>query len=536
MSAVNIVLPDNRKLMIKTTPTMSLAQVLAQACEKGKVEPAGYGLKHNKTVLDLSLSMRFANLAPGAKLELVRVSTSQASASAEVAVALQLEEGRFVGKFKSSTTLWNVLRHFETQETNPINLTRREAVPPADSSNPLLKALKSFADKRTPVYMMPVLIVMNNEFSSIPTLHDTTLAAAGLSSGSGLIRVLFRHSDITLNEALMQAIECARKAPQAGPEPARAPGSSPATAHTAATPLVDAGSAGQASPVGGPSDISASAAPAPSATEMRKPDDLPREPLQSVEGPGSGGQLPPDSEPAAAEADDGGPLDRNVSLFQPPPAGEGAASIELPDSFFELSQAELKLLLAQSRRQTEKLLNRPLMTKELRDQEKAKELQLRKTKYPKTRIRVRFPDMVSLEATFWSEEPVSELYSVISSVLQDAKREFHLTTPGLSKKELDPAASFVASGMAPACNVHLSWKIPGGTVVYLSSEAAKQLKPHPRTASAPVVGAEDMSVDEKAPAARPTPAVAAAEKKTEDGSGKEKGAKMPAWLMRGLKK
>lgn len=79
--------------------------------------------------------------------------------------------------------------------------------------------------------------------------------------------------------------------------------------------------------------------------------------------------------------------------------------VELPDSFFELTQTELKHLLAQSRRQVEKAVNRPLLTKELREQEQKKQMEIRKTKYPKTRVRVRFPDMVSMEATFLSDEP-----------------------------------------------------------------------------------------------------------------------------------
>jgi hypothetical protein len=70
------------KVTIKTTPTMPLKEVVAQACTKlGLEENANvWNLKRSNQrtapFLDLSLSVRFANLPSGAKLELVRKSAS----------------------------------------------------------------------------------------------------------------------------------------------------------------------------------------------------------------------------------------------------------------------------------------------------------------------------------------------------------------------------------------------------------------------------------------------------------------------------
>jgi hypothetical protein len=47
------------------------------------------------------------------------------------------------------------------------------------------------------------------------------------------------------------------------------------------------------------------------------------------------------------------------------------------------------------------LENRPLMTKKMREREEM----LKKQKYPKTMIRVRFPNSYVLEATFLSRSP-----------------------------------------------------------------------------------------------------------------------------------
>jgi hypothetical protein len=70
-----LVLPGNRREVVKTTPTMTLAAVLAEACArppKPLGDPACYQLVNGKAVLDLSTPLRFAGLAPAARLEVVR--------------------------------------------------------------------------------------------------------------------------------------------------------------------------------------------------------------------------------------------------------------------------------------------------------------------------------------------------------------------------------------------------------------------------------------------------------------------------------
>jgi hypothetical protein len=72
--------------------------------------------------------------------------------------------------------------------------------------------------------------------------------------------------------------------------------------------------------------------------------------------------------------------------------------VQLPESFFKLTSAELKLMIEQQKYRNQELENRPLMTKKMREREEM----LRRQKYPKTMIRVRFSNRFVLEATFLS--------------------------------------------------------------------------------------------------------------------------------------
>ncbi len=124
--------------------------------------------------MDLSLTIRFANLSPGAKLDMVRVKNSQEQVNPNrilslTTIALQLDDGRYMAQFPSNTSLWQILRHFE--QTIGQSLTER-----IEGDN----------------YQQPVIVYLANEFGTIPVLRSTTLLSMGLGSGSAVLRVNFR--------------------------------------------------------------------------------------------------------------------------------------------------------------------------------------------------------------------------------------------------------------------------------------------------------------------------------------------------------
>jgi hypothetical protein len=98
-----------------------------------------------------------------------------------------------VDTFTSDTAFWDILKHFEQKCGH--NLTARSGSPPKEG------LFKNLLMKKA-VYMMPVCIFMNKEYASIGELMSTSLEMAGLSSGTGVIRLLFKYIDSTLEEVL----------------------------------------------------------------------------------------------------------------------------------------------------------------------------------------------------------------------------------------------------------------------------------------------------------------------------------------------
>ncbi|KAI1312241.1 Tether containing UBX domain for GLUT4 [Mortierella claussenii] len=265
-SNLTVFLGAGKKQLVKTTPTMILRQVVNTVCEKqGYADPETYGLKSGKNFLDLSLSIRYANIAPGAKLELARAPKDK-SAPTHVDLALQLEDGgRVVKSFAITSTLWDILLEFEQLSNGTLNLTRRTTVPQPASKNIFsLQRIKKAVKPSSEVYLLPVVILLEREYVSIPTLKTTTLQSAGLFKGNAVFRVIMRVTDAGI-EDFMEDIErdysrpvAANSAPAAEqPSPSEltvssTPASAPISTSTSfpSPPAKQASSSGPSTPVG----------------------------------------------------------------------------------------------------------------------------------------------------------------------------------------------------------------------------------------------------------------------------------------------
>lgn len=153
---------------------------------------------NNNKILDLSQPIRLSGLSSGAKLQLVVLSRSPSV----VYVALQLPDSesgasnRLTGKFPTTTTLWLLLRHFESLSTDSEpsrNFTAR-AIPQVENGGSGLGRL---------FYETPVIQVLGRELSSFTDLQKS-LAQLGFNSGSILFRLSFRKTESPLEEALAE--------------------------------------------------------------------------------------------------------------------------------------------------------------------------------------------------------------------------------------------------------------------------------------------------------------------------------------------
>ncbi|KAJ3192345.1 Tether containing UBX domain for GLUT4, partial [Entophlyctis luteolus] len=413
---------------------------------------------HGKNILDLSLSVRLANLPSGAKLTLSpATATTNTTPSAPqlksqpvaktsndpamppaaqqsparkqvVTIALQIEDGpRVIQKFNILETLWDVLKTIEQE--NSLNLTKRESVPPiTPPSSNLPKALKSMSEtaknlaaQQAPlIYSFPLLILANKEFSTFSALKGTTLESCGLRGGSNaLIRLLWRlDPDIRLINVLSE--------------------------------------------VDGPWERMADI---PNSQQITSP------PAANVHHVADKNLLPSVTPPVPqASTDDKSNLDATTEKADP------VTEVQLPDSFFELTATELKHAHASARSANKAAQDAPLMTKAMRDRQDAE----RAAKWPKTMIRVRFPDRTCLEAAFLSSENVDALFALVDDSVRDQRRKYMLyISPPLQDLVSKRGISFWKAGLAPASMVYFNLTRIPVTGSFLSDDCLSKIQEFP---------------------------------------------------------
>ncbi|KIV94469.1 hypothetical protein PV10_02235 [Exophiala mesophila] len=399
MSAHVVVIDSTaRRHVVKTTPNKYLSEVVEEVSAKLGINASQYGLKHNNKPVDLSRTLRLSGLSSGAKLELIQLSKS----AGVVSIALQLPESeakgqpnaRLTDKFPSSTTLWLVLRKFEAGVAGGGSSTRNFTARGVPSSQGAAGAGRLY-------YEQPVLNCLNRELSSFTDLQKT-LAQLGLNSGSALIRLSFRHTDMPLEEAMAQI---------QGYFDTVDP---PSTSHQP-TPKVE--------PVNEPVAPSSQQPEQPEWTEDIKPNET-TSPEQEP-GPSTSA-----SEATATTTTSSG---RPVSVFRPPSSTTpSAALISHNDTDYvptvEHAQIHQKMLNDSTR-------NRRLPT-EAELQAQATEEAAKWAQITEVEIKVRFPDQSAVSAKFKQTDTGHDLYGFVRDCLEDKWRSdvFHLRNPGVKGK------------------------------------------------------------------------------------------------------
>lgn len=348
-------------------------------------------------------------LPPGAKLELV----SKSKTPTAVKIALRLPEmeakdipsGRLMESFRSDTTLWKMLRHFETKggpEGRTLNFTDR-GIPQTSNGTQ--------AGSGQLYYEMPVLRIMNREISSLEDFQKT-LSQLGLDSGSHLIQLSFRTTDQSLDDAMHEisrffedeeVVEAKKEEPAPKPESVAAPESS--AAFLAEPP----GSSGETAPQ----------------TLQERPNEETAEkdtiPVKAAD------QGAADS----MDVDEPAPTPRNVlnpvNIFSAPTNTTiAAASIEVPDSYYTPTIAH-----AQAHQQIlqQSAVNKRLKSDaELEADARAEEAKVAKVK--NVEVRVRFPDQTLGQWVFGPDDTGSTLYQAVRGVMANESAPFKLVLPG----------------------------------------------------------------------------------------------------------
>ncbi|XP_051157262.1 tether containing UBX domain for GLUT4 isoform X2 [Leptopilina boulardi] len=146
--------------------------------------------------------------------------------------------------------------------------------------------------------------------------------------------------------------------------------------------------------------------------------------------------------------------ERNALLFNQ----AGAVTIsqeDLPDSFFDLTVEDAKVLLRDAKKLNSTIEDSPLLTDVQRQSESNKKKVDLVNKYPWTIIRIQFPDQLVLQGLFRPEETVLDIKNFVQSYLKNSGSEFTLyTTP--PKNNLNPNCRLVDENLVPSAIIYYS--------------------------------------------------------------------------------
>jgi len=476
--------------------------------------------RHINKPLDLSRTFRQTGLSTGAKLELVQASRSPSV----VSVALQIPEalaggvpgGRLTDKVPSDTTLWRVLRKFESTEGKNFNFTARGVASVENGASGSGQIL----------YEMPVLNVMGRDIATFGDLQKT-LAQLGFNSGSCLIRLNFKKTEQPLLEAQAEIGQYFKEEEPADPGK---------NGTEASVPEVDSITDGIArippqEPV--PSqdiekatgDDSQDTSQDPSPYPERVGEELQTAPITPSKRPA------PEATPEPKKEEEFlGVNQRPISVFSPPSSDTPKAAL-LPhsESDFDLTiqQAKAHQKYLETKSQNKKLLS----DAETEQQEKEQAAKL--ARINEVRIMVRFPDQSRIQLKFTAEDTGAHLYGEVVSAIAAETDSFKLvwTDKGVQTVPRNEKKLIKDLGFQGSVLVNFVW----GDEVSDAARKSPVLKPEYREKmqALPVPQASTVEPEPKQDAS-PSTADKGKEKETSGTGGKSKG--MPKWLMKGLHK
>lgn len=364
-------------------------QILEQTCEKHKLNVDEFDLKHHNKILDLSLMFRFAGIPNNANLEMVPI-VGNKRVEQEVTICLQLEDGnRLNGQFSSSSTLRDIL-----EKLCPEKL--------AVDSAPL------------------VLIYMRSEYHG-DTLNSTTLRIMGLSSGGrALLRLI--HAD---PQSLRTQANVSANLPQKPREP------SPERPMSKSSQEKKTGSlnvAEEVKKIKQVNTIDDKTIIENKIEENVKKSEIDKEnkqenvrEIQKMDEKMEVDVVESEPEPEAIVnlLDDRGTIIFSLDSME-------SSNNDVSDSFFDLTESEVRLLYRELKQQVNVFENRPFMTSEMRKLEESKKILNQLSVYKSCIVRIQFPNRYVIQTKFSTVETVDVVIEFLRKFLVDPDIDFYL--------------------------------------------------------------------------------------------------------------
>lgn len=363
--------------------------------------------RYKNKIIDLSQTFRQTGLPSGATLELVVASRS----AGVVSVALQFPDGaRSIDKFPSDTTLWRILRKFESAEGKNLNITGRSF---AHVENGASGAGRIF-------YEMPSINVVGRECSTFGDLQKT-LQQLGINNGTALMKLSYKRTEQPLEEAMTQIGDYFKEeAATSGPE-----GES-----SAATPVSEVSNVTEA--VARLSSVEP-ASIEHKATEVTSQDTSERTTEGSTLRPetaeDSSSLVIPVKRPAPVSPETEPILEvnqRRIEVYLPPSSYTPlAARTPHNEEDFEPSISQLQSV--QGRLQRNAQNKRLPSDAEMEREEEEKRAKLSGMK--EMQIKIKFSDEYEATATLYSTDDSAMLYELVKSILEAEDQPFKLVRP-----------------------------------------------------------------------------------------------------------
>ncbi|XP_075224599.1 tether containing UBX domain for GLUT4 [Lycorma delicatula] len=435
---VVVLMPNGRRESLKVNLDSSVLQILEDVCKKHGFSSKDFALKHQRNVLDPASVIRFCSLPNNAFLEVVP-STRQSQDSI-VILSLQVdgEDERIMGEFLSDSSLEDVLLR-------------------------LVPKFVEHSDKR-----VPVVVYMRREIVGLDALKITTLRTLGLTSGRALLRLTTRdkeeHPDLqctgglVLSRSLSEKRDKSPSRSSSRDEPVKRttdesvpscqkrtskpiPAAEIITAaqvvssviHRASESKVTKGSTSN-SPQGKSKEISFSKNK--SADRSKSPS-----PMEVVK-----------EKEKIFNLEDVKYLDQRNGLVFQMQDSNCSFSAELPDSFFDVTIDDVRLLMRDLKRNRESMEQAPLQTEQLRKIEIENKIKL----YDKTVLRIQFPDRLILQGVFEPSDTVADVYNFVKSYIIDPDSDFYLYTAP-PKRILPLEDTLFAVGCVPCAKIYFSY-------------------------------------------------------------------------------
>lgn len=117
--------------------------------------------------------------------------------------------------------------------------------------------------------------------------------------------------------------------------------------------------------------------------------------------------------------------ERNAVLFTLN-AANSAKTADLPESFFDLSVQDIKVLLKDLRSEAHGTVDQPMLTAKLREMQEEQSQLTKLNRYKTVIIRIQFPNRYVLQGTFTPYETIEKVIDFVRPYLVNADINFHL--------------------------------------------------------------------------------------------------------------